>query len=486
MASIHYYLKGSLSKKKLDEVFQSDTAFLENYMNTKLQIICSVATYGKRLKVFTGKKIEPLLWDFEKERANTLRYKKLGVTLNKFLNDYESAIALLTEQNENSGKLTNSTELRKLLPRKDNVRKIVESHKVKFAEHMERFLREHKTQKGFPLRPNTKKKYRTLEKYLAEFCIQERRNLHLNELDLDFVSSFQNYLNKKSEKENGKTESEIEPICDSTKAKYLDGFKTFIKFYQNPQRGLIPYYDLSEINISQGEGEIYVLPLKRVIELQRKKFSSERLNSFRDQFCFMCWTGQRFGDYVDMKKSDLVKDEYGELVWRLSATKIVHGTLLTVPLIEYAVEILKRYKGGSLPIPTITNQKFNEALKELGQEANLDFEVKRIQYYNGVAKIVTLPFYEVLTAHVARKSYITNSLMLGVPERIVREVSGHKDEKSFSRYVKLADRYKTAAIQFAYSKENVERVLKLIGEEEIFYELSVEEVGLKPNLLAQA
>jgi len=72
-----------------------------------------------------------------------------------------------------------------------------------------------------------------------------------------------------------------------------------------------------------------------------------------------------------------------------------------------------------------------------------------------------VPFYEVLTSHVGRKSYITNSLILGVPERVVKEVSGHKDEKSFRRYVQLAESYKSQVIRKAFSKENIRKILEL-------------------------
>jgi len=66
-----------------------------------------------------------------------------------------------------------------------------------------------------------------------------------------------------------------------------------------------------------------------------------------------------------------------------------------------------------------------------------------------------------MTSHVGRKSYITNSLILGVPERVVKEVSGHKDEKSFNRYVKLAENYKSQVIRKAFSKENIVKILNL-------------------------
>jgi len=56
---------------------------------------------------------------------------------------------------------------------------------------------------------------------------------------------------------------------------------------------------------------------------------------------------------------------------------------------------------------------------------------------------------------VARKSYITNSLMLGVPERVVREVSGHKSEKDFRRYINLANSFKDDMIRKSFSTDNL-------------------------------
>jgi len=52
-------------------------------------------------------------------------------------------------------------------------------------------------------------------------------------------------------------------------------------------------------------------------------------------------------------------------------------------------------------------------------------------------------------------------LTLGVPERVVREISGHKDEKSFARYVKLAESYKNKVIQEAFSESNISKFVEL-------------------------
>jgi len=40
-----------------------------------------------------------------------------------------------------------------------------------------------------------------------------------------------------------------------------------------------------------------------------------------------------------------------------------------------------------------------------------------------------------------RKTFISVSLELGIPERVVKTISNHKDERSFRRYVKLEGKY---------------------------------------------
>lgn len=49
--------------------------------------------------------------------------------------------------------------------------------------------------------------------------------------------------------------------------------------------------------------------------------------------------------------------------------------------------------------------------------------------------------------------------MLGIPEKVVRDVSGHKDDKSFRRYVNLAESFRNKVIQEAYSKENIDKFI---------------------------
>jgi hypothetical protein len=91
-------------------------------------------------------------------------------------------------------------------------------------------------------------------------------------------------------------------------------------------------------------------------------------------------------------------------------------------------------------------------LKEIGEKAGLTRKVRKVRYYDGEINIEYVPFYKILTTHIARKSYITNSLILDIPERIVRSISKHKNERSFKRYVEISEEYKNQKIREVFEK----------------------------------
>ena len=65
----------------------------------------------------------------------------------------------------------------------------------------------------------------------------------------------------------------------------------------------------------------------------------------------------------------------------------------------------------------------------------------------------TWPFYRHITAHTMRRTAITTLLILGVPENIVRKISGHAPgSKEFYKYVGLAQEYLNQEVSKAFQK----------------------------------
>lgn len=437
MASVNFYLKGASSKNRLLEI--KDKKFLNIVLDTPRQLFLMLSTGGVRLQIYTKKRIPQKYWNFEKQEIDCSKYRNVGIKIQEWLDDLKTEVRKLAEANELEKIQTTKSELVKILSGK-----ILPKTKAgQFDIQVKEFLIQHKTASGHSLRNNTLKKYNGLFNHLKSFSLHKGISINLNLFDKEFLESFKTYLTDELE------------LNDNTVAKYIKAAKPLIRYYMN--HGLIKPYELAQVKSNEKEGEIYVLGIKNVLMLQNLSLEAERHKHARDIFCFMCWTGQRYSDYESLKHEDFTFKENGEKVWELITTKT--GTRVSIPIVEYAEDILIRNKNCDTPLPKLSNQKMNEYLKEIGKIAELNFPVKSVKYYDGKKTEKKIPFYKILTSHVARKSYITNSLMLGVPERVVKDVSGHKDEKSFRRYVQLAGSYKSEMINKAFDKKNISKFL---------------------------
>ncbi|HEX8326654.1 MAG TPA: hypothetical protein VF629_03875 [Hymenobacter sp.] len=87
----------------------------------------------------------------------------------------------------------------------------------------------------------------------------------------------------------------------------------------------------------------------------------------------------------------------------------------------------------------ITNQKLNEYLKELGQLAAINEPFELIRYRGGKRETTTMPKWEKMGCHTGRRTFVTLSLERGLRPEIIMKFTGHKDWKSFQRYVNITD-----------------------------------------------
>jgi integrase len=169
----------------------------------------------------------------------------------------------------------------------------------------------------------------------------------------------------------------------------------------------------------------------------------------RDVFCFCCFTGLRYSDVANLKRSD-VFDTY------LSITTVKTADSLKIELNDFSKSILDKYRDdhflGNLALPVITNQRMNDALKELGKLCGIDKQVT-ITYYKGNKRIDEVyPKYELLGTHAGRRTFVCNALMLGITPQIVMKWTGHSDYKSMKPYIDVADKEKKEAMNLFNKK----------------------------------
>ena len=188
---------------------------------------------------------------------------------------------------------------------------------------------------------------------------------------------------------------------------------------------------------------------------------SPSLKRCKDIFIFGCTVALRFSDLFNIRRSDL---EYvGKHVY-LAIRSIKTGTSTRIKLPDYAMAVIKNFQDSGdnkmAILPSITKNQFNKNIKRIAEKAGWVDKIGKTRAKRG--KSVTLHkttdkkeyrFCDLLSSHTMRKTGITTLLMLGVPELVVRKVSGHsQNSKAFYRYVNLAQSYLDAHVDNAFEK----------------------------------
>jgi integrase len=108
--------------------------------------------------------------------------------------------------------------------------------------------------------------------------------------------------------------------------------------------------------------------------------------------------------------------------------------------------------GGRLP-KLYSNQKTNQYLKDIGQLAGLTESVLIVKY-RGIEKVEFLePKYKFIGTHTARRTFVTLCLEKGMRPETVMSITGHKDYKTFKKYIKLTDKVKLVEMNNIWSKK---------------------------------
>ncbi|HZG01801.1 MAG TPA: tyrosine-type recombinase/integrase [Chitinophagales bacterium] len=168
------------------------------------------------------------------------------------------------------------------------------------------------------------------------------------------------------------------------------------------------------------------------------------LKQTKDIFVFGCTVCLRFSDLMAIKSSHLEKTA---TAWHLKVRSIKTSTDTRIKLPGYAVEILRRQRTAKTLLPGISCSRLNYNVKELCAEAGWTQEVNKSRQRRGVVKKIAtngkpVRFCDLVTTHTMRRTAITTMLCLGMPESMVRKLSGHSaNSKDFFRYVEYAQQW---------------------------------------------
>jgi len=433
--SVNFYLDNAISKKNLEAVHNSGDneakrKILKEFDSQSLQIFVYLRYAGKTIKAYTERRCTQKQWDSKKQRVNPRFYKSGSIQLNNYLEGLSNIICKTYEENLKK-KIPTTKEQIKIIIYHANEKDAIGTNLPTFEEAYKEFINVSRMNK----QNSTLTIYRTTLKHLQNFSKNRSIPLLYDRIDIKFEDSLREYLITEQE------------MTNNTIAKYLKTLKTFLNYCT--ERGYNHRLDYKKFDSNEREREVYALSLEELMNIFKHDFNSKRLDRVRDVFCFACFTGLRFSDVSGLRRENIIRGE--SLHFTVRKTKEI--TIL--PLNPFAQKILAKYKDEKLPLPVISSQKTNSYLKEIGRILEI-IEPVRILMYRGQERIeYYVPKHEILTFHIARKTFITNSLILGMHEREVKEFSGHKKEENFRKYVKYADNYKKKVMNHVWSEGHI-------------------------------
>ena len=404
----------------------------------------SISLFGDRFITSTGYAINPAKWNAETMRvkqgainSKKINYNTINSRLGKIASYFEAIEGAPTRQEKVDVKALFSAEFGKT----SNVQSSTDE--VSFWDYYSMFCRERGKQNDWTRA--TYQKFEALKNHLTDFdskidfgTFSESGLLRFvdfcrNDLDmknstigkqLGYLKWFLNWATSKGYNSNTDYQTFAPKLKQAEKKiVFLDWPELMrVYSYRIPEEG-------TKVKLTNNAGEEY----EKTVE------HSASLEKVRDVFCFCAFTSLRYSDAYNLKKSD-VKDGY------ISVTSIKTQDLLNIELTDRAKAILDKYADldypGNKALPALSNQRMNDYLKDLMELCEINTPITQT-YFKGQERIEeTKPKYECIGTHTARRTFICNALMLGIPPQVVMKWTGHNDYKAMRPYIDIADSVK--------------------------------------------
>ena len=351
---------------------------------------------NEKFKVFTGVKVEDQFWSITGPKKNCPKYDRAVLQISEM----ETRV------------LNASMKIRTM-----GIEPTVARVRIEFNSQLSPALEKQPFWEAYatyldllPCRAGSKRKISMTKKVLEYFCTWSGYRFDEATFDRVVFGRLVQYmlLNQK--------------MADATINQHVKWLRAFLKCtYPSKDVSWMRYLMLTveEEVIALTEAE-----LKYLIDAELGGW----LETTRDLFVFLATTGMRFSD------SQLFHPHWVTEEKILEFTQLKTGGKAYPPLYEASRRVLMRYNG--IP-PQISNQKFNDHLKELFKELKMNRPVT-IQTVSGrVVCREIFPLYSVISSHTARRTFITMCLMKGMPIQDVMKMSGHSDYKSMKPYIRV-------------------------------------------------
>ena len=375
----------------------------------------SISWHGKRLITNTGESVLPKYWNTSQQVRATKDYPQYS-QINKRLNEIKGKVSEIYHQLKTVGEDVGKSEIKEQIDIFLN-RVTASDIPTDFLSFVDYYI---ESKRG-TINPQTKRlrSERTFSKYkrVKKLCLEINPYIDFRHFNESFYTDhYERLMHKKG-------------FSLNTIGKYTRTLKTLLGAAAKPKYGVNKYSYYLEYPVLEVESHNIALNKSEIDAMYKLDLADKPyLDRVRDMFVIGCKTGLRFSDIYAIQKHNIE----GDLI-RLKTYK--GTTKVTIPILKETRSILSKYDY-QLP-SSISNQKFNEYVKEVGRLAGLD-NIERTSIDRATGEDVDFkPKYELISTHTARRSFCTNMYNDSVPIMAICAMTGHKTETEFLKYLKV-------------------------------------------------
>ena len=392
---------------------------------------------SQRIEFTTGYRIDVAKWDGDKQRVKngcTNKLKQSASEINAALLGYYTELQEIFKRFEVAEIMPSPAEVKEAFNNRHGQNEKTELASAdtsnvpnNFYEAFDDFVRVCGRQNDWT--HSTFEKFAAVKNHLKNF----RSELSFDFFDEEGLTEYVQYLR------------EVREMRNSTIGKQLSFLKWFLRWSFKQGMHSNNAYDTFKPKLKDTQTKIIFLPWEEWNRLREFQIppTKQALERVRDVFLFQCFTGLRYSDVFNLRRSDIKGDH-------IEVTTVKTSDSLIIELNDHSRTILEKYKNvefeNDKALPVITNQKMNDYLKELAELAEINEPVRQT-YYKGNERIDEVtPKYALLGTHAGRRTFICNALALGIPPQVVMKWTGHSDYKAMKPYIDIADDIKASAM----------------------------------------
>ena len=390
---------------------------------------------SKRIEFTTGYRIDSAKWDTDKQRVKngcSNKLKQSASEINASLLEYYTEIQAIFKKFEVEEAMPTPEQIKEAFnalhkPASEEPKTKEKVLPCDFFQVFDDFVEDCGRQNDWT--DSTYEKFAAVKNHLTNF----RDGLTFEFFDERGLNDYVGYLR------------DVKEMRNTTIGKQLSFLKWFLRWAFKKGVHQNNAYDSYKPKLKSTQKKIIFLTWDELNRLREFKIPSNKqaLERVRDVFLFQCFTGLRYSDVFNLRRSDIKGDH-------IEVTTVKTSDSLIIELNNHSKAILDKYKDVAFEndkvLPVITNQKMNDYLKELAEMAGIDEPVRQT-YYKGNERIDEVtPKYALLGTHAGRRTFICNALALGIPPQVVMKWTGHSDYKAMKPYIDIADDIKANAM----------------------------------------